>query len=342
MDFYASLTINRCHLESLCELWGTLCGDSVFPFHNVIVSPLFARNGILLRLYQHRKQCSVIFDSGGFHIQQGRIGLRLASRRLRRVYRENDWAERFALPDAPITSLDSRETVRRKLESTRRQYRTFPVAFPNAMRPRLLPVVHGTNPEELRRSMHAARRVGSTSLGFGGFSTSGPNAGVNSCTPEGLRLLVQFAALCVKWKLAAHVFGIGGPPALVLLQYARVQSFDSAGWIRTAAYGNVYLPYLGAVNITGAADSRRYVTRRELGQLRKLTQHVCPFCVDMALLVRSWRHRALHNYYTVEQTAQALNQTSTRQALEKLRRFNPRFAVYLELLIEEHARLLRS
>lgn len=338
MDFYASLTINRCHLERLCEIWASRSGENGFPFECAIVSPLFARNGILPRLHHHRKQCKVIFDSGGFFSQQGRVDWRSMSLRLRNLYLQNGWANRLVLPDAPITSFDSHSAVRRKLTWTRKQYEVFPLALPASLRTKLLPVIHGMTPGQVQRSAQAARLVGSKSLGFGSFQTSGPNAGVNSFTPRTLRLLVQFAQLCAKWRLGAHVFGIGGPAAIPVLHYAGAKSFDSAGWIRTAAYGNVQLPYLGAVNITGATASRRVVTRREFNRLRSTTGHICPFCVDEVLLKRSWRHRALHNYCTVKVLARSLKETSASEALARLRKFNPRFATYLEIVLQERAR----
>jgi hypothetical protein len=342
MEFYPSLTINRCHLERLCEIWSAKQTGNVFPFPCAIVSPLFARNGILERLYTQREQCKVIFDSGGFHIQQGRLDLPSASRRLQTAYNENGWADRFALPDAPITSLDSRCVIRQKLASTRQQYGMFPVGLSSAFRPKLLPVVHATTAQEVRRNAGAARNVGSKSLGFGGFATSGPNSGVNSFTPQSLRLLIQFAALCEEWKLDSHVFGIGGPAGIVVLHHIPVTTFDSAGWIRTAAYGNVYLPFLGAVNITGGAVSRRSVTRREFRRLCRACGHVCAFCADAALLMRSWPHRALHNYCTIADTARELDKIPPEHALERLRAFNPRFAGYLELVFAERSRLLQT
>jgi hypothetical protein len=334
VEFYASLTINRCHFDRLCDIWARQSRGSDFPFHCAIVSPLFARNGILQRLYQHREQCKVIFDSGGFHVQQGRMTLLSASRQLKRIYEENGWAHRFTLPDAPITSLDSREVVNRKLSSTRSQYRQFPAGLPPAFRQKFLPVVHGTTSREVYRSAWAARSVGSKCLGFGGFSTSGPNAGVNSFTRDSLQLLIEFATLCKKWKLDSHVFGIGGPAAIAVLRYIPVKTFDSAGWIRTAAYGNVYLPYVGAVNITGAASSRRFVSRREFRRLLNATGHTCAFCDDDALLTRSWPHRALHNYCTVKSLTQELDSIPAERTLEKLRMFNMRFANYLQLVLE--------
>jgi queuine/archaeosine tRNA-ribosyltransferase len=258
------------------------------------------------------------------------------------MYQENIWADRFALPDVPITSCDSRRIAKQKLYSTRRQYKSFPTGFPEILRPKFLPVVHGTTSREVIRNARAARSVGSKSLGFGGFSTSGPNSGVNSFTPQNLRLLVQFAALCTQWGLDSHVFGIGGPAAIAVLNYVPINTLDSAGWIRTAAYGNVYLPYVGAVNITGAASSRRFVTRREFSRLRNATDHACPYCADHSLLSRSWPHRALHNYCTVTQTTRALDKSVVHHTLEKLQRFNPRFAAYLAVVLAERARLLES
>jgi queuine/archaeosine tRNA-ribosyltransferase len=284
----------------------------------------------------------VILDSGGFHIQQGRTDILSAGKQLRRLYREYSWAERFALPDTPITSLDSAATVRKKLTATRRQYRTFPASVPADLRHRLLPVVHGTTPAEVRASARAARRVGTRSVGFGGFSTSGPNAGVNACSAKSLLLLAQFASLAAQWRLRSHAFGIGGPAAIAVLHFTPVTSFDSAGWIRTAAYGNVYLPYVGALNITGAAASRRSVTRREFLGLRRATGHICPFCEDDTRLRRSWLYRSLHNYCTVEQVVRQLKGTSSRRALEQLEAFNPRYAGYLRLVLAERERFGRD
>jgi hypothetical protein len=338
MDFYASLTINRCHFDRLCEMWTSRGCGTTFPFAHAIVSPLFARRGILERLHEQRGNCKVMFDSGGFHIQQDRIGLSSASHRLGCVYREHGWADRFVLPDVPLTSQDSRAVAKRKLDSTRRQYSTFPATLPDSVRKKLLPVVHGTTVDEVRLSAYAARNVGSVSLGFGGFSTSGPNAGVNSFTQKNVHLLTQFAALCSRWGIKSHVFGIGGPSAIAVLRYVPIDSFDSAGWIRTAAYGNAYLPYIGALNITGTARSRRCVTKHEFALLRKATGHMCPFCADESLIVDSWRDRALHNYCTISQATRELEKIKAEDALEELRRFNPRFARYLQLVIEERSR----
>jgi hypothetical protein len=334
VDFYPSLTINRCHFDRLCELWYKQFPGAGFPFRHAIVSPLVARNGILQRLHHYREHCKIIFDSGGFHVQQGRLPLRSASFRLKLAYEQHTWAHRFTLPDAPITSLDSREAVGRKLSSTRNQYIQFPKRLPDSFRRRFLPVVHGTTLVELRRSAIAARLVGSDSLGFGGFSTSGPNSGVNSFTNQTLPLLLEFAALCKEWGLDSHVFGIGGPASIAVLHYIPVSTFDSAGWIRTAAYGNVYLPYMGALNITGASSSRRYVTRKQFRRLLNETRHQCAFCDDLKLLTDSWKHRALHNYCTATDAVRELRDMPAEETLEKLRSFNMRFAAYLRLVLD--------
>lgn len=339
MDFYASLTINHCHLKRLCGIWVQHYPDNQFPFRCAMISPLFAPQSVLREIYRHRKQCSVMFDSGGFHVQQGRIALSAATRQLQIVYRENDWADRFVLPDSPIISLDSDMVIRYKLNSTRRQYRNFPIRFSDAFRRKLLPVIHGTTPKEIFQSVKAAETVGSKSLGFGGFSTSGPNGGVNSFSAETLRLLVLFSTLCKERGLSSHAFGIGGPAAIVVLRHAFIKTFDSAGWIRTAAYGNVYLPYVGALNITGAAASRRYFSKQEFLQLSRASAHSCPFCSDYRLLARSWPHRALHNYCTIMHAAQQSNTAAPLQDLAQLRLFNPRFARYLEFVLAERSRL---
>jgi queuine/archaeosine tRNA-ribosyltransferase len=333
MNFFASLTINRCHIIKLCTLWTEATG-SHFPFSHVLVSPLVLRNGILPILYKHRRKCTVMFDSGGFHVQQKLLTLRDVAEPLATFYRSNDWAHIYVVPDFPLTSNDTKQQAAYKLTATKRQYTQFRSQVPKVLFPRLLPVVHGATISQVRRSAEAALRIGPRRLGFGSFATSGAGSRVNFLNRPGLERLMAFAEVCRANKVRSHVFGIGGPASMCVLKHVPVDSFDTAGWVRSAAYGHVYIPYLGTVNITGKSMSHRYMSAHEFRRTLVKTKHRCAFCRDHALLETSFGHRALHNFCVLVEMTHRLSHIPASYVLKQLNCYNERYAKYFKLVVD--------
>ncbi len=337
MKFFASLTINRCHIVKLCALWEQETGQP-FPFSNVLVSPLVLRNGILPILHKHRSQCTIMFDSGGFHIQQKVLRMRDASSRLAELYRTHDWADIYVLPDHPPTSVDTSQQVSRKLRATTRAYTTFASQLPSMFSSKLMPVVHGTTTSQIERSIVAAMALRPRRMGFGSFGTSGARSAVNSLTGPSIATLSAFSRLCRTHRVSSHVFGVGGPASMCVLRYVPVDSFDTAGWIRAAAYGQVYVSYLGTVNVTGKSASHRYMPRREFRRVREFTEHSCRFCIDHARLQESWEHRALHNLAVLFELNRRLSRMRATSTLKELTRYNQRYAHYLIAVLNDNKR----
>jgi hypothetical protein len=80
------------------------------PFGRQIVTPLFAPKAVLRALRAWREGIppvdgaippvrSVIFDSGGYQVQTGRLSFGELVERLLPYYRENAWADFLVLPD---------------------------------------------------------------------------------------------------------------------------------------------------------------------------------------------------------------------------------------------------
>src|SRR5439155_15857379 len=93
-----------------------------------------------------------------------------------------------------------------------------------------------------------------------------------------------------------------GPAQIVLRCYEFETKSPEDNYIRTAAFGNVYLPFLGAVNVTGTAKSRRSIGEREFGRLASAVDHQCAFFRNFVRLQKSWHYRALHNYIATKET----------------------------------------
>ncbi len=69
-----SATESASHLREMMRMWDS-SGDPRDPFAHVLVSPLFASRAALrlVRELKDKRQTSIIFDSGGFCVQQGRL-----------------------------------------------------------------------------------------------------------------------------------------------------------------------------------------------------------------------------------------------------------------------------
>lgn len=161
---FASLTINRCHIVKLCSLWTEATGRQ-FPFSNVLVSPLVLRNGILPILHKNRRHCKIMFDSGGFHVQQQILTMQDTSSRLASLYRTHDWADIYVLPDSPLISTDNKQQISHKLRATARGYTHFAAQLPSRLFSKLLPVVHGSTLSQVRRSATACGLDSGSALG---------------------------------------------------------------------------------------------------------------------------------------------------------------------------------
>jgi queuine/archaeosine tRNA-ribosyltransferase len=202
-------------------------------------------------------------------------------------------------------------------------------------RGKMIAVVHGRTWAEVEACTSAAIKCGFGMLGFGAFGTSGANSTVNFLSAASSTLLARFVFFARSRKIPVHVFGIGNPSALCLLQHLGVTSSDSAGWIRTAAFGNVYMPFLGAVNITGAATSRRSIERREFKKLAAVLDHVCAFCANFSRLQDSWYYRALHNYIVTKETIERTHSMDVEGFISKMQNYNPRMVQLLKMVSDE-------
>jgi len=99
-----------------------------------------------------------------------------------------------------------------------------------------------------------------------------------------------------------HIAGFGSSPLMLNLgYYCGIDSTDTVGYKRKAAFGKISLPGKGDRHI--GRSSARWGTQKLGNEEKKLlAQCRCPICKkDQSLLWKHWKARAIHNKYVLQQ-----------------------------------------
>lgn len=295
-QFFLTLTNHAKAVRDLLALWEE-GGDPRDPFANLIVTPLFVRPTTLdfIRKIKEERGSRVFFDSGGYQVQMGRVSYEELFNHLLEVYREHSWADGYVLPDHVPSSADTDREVDIKVRETLDYARLFLSRMPEGFTEKAIGVVHGRTEEHVHQCVEAYVHMGVQYLGFGSFGTSGPKGSVNMISGRSLRLLQVLLTLVRDFNLHVHVFGVGSPGSLLRLKQAGVlpTSFDSAGWWKAGAYGNIFFPGRAQIHLTNLPLNLATWAFVEGEKVR--TGHYCPFCKDIGILYSSRHHRILHN-----------------------------------------------
>lgn len=311
MDFVVSMTHRGDELEQLLKMWyGS--GDARDPFTQTIFTPLFATRGVLPfmeKFFKHRP--GVIFDSGGYYVQQGVISYEELYQKLMAYYCGNNWASWYVLPDYVPTSSMSLSQVEECVNATVTVSKLFFAEMPVELRPSAIAVVQGHTLEQVRYCVENYADMGVNRLGFGSFGTSGTNNSINTITRQSIEMIEFLKQHADQHNLKLHLFGVGTPSVLSLFHNLGVDSFDSSCWSRTVGYGNVYLPFRGRRNITQGMAREiggEAYRRADFAALKSLTGHTCLYCADIDALKQSRVRQMLHNLYVILETVEHLEQ----------------------------------
>ena len=301
--FYLSLTHSASEIRQIMRLW-LESGDPRNPFANVIFTPLFTQPAAIKTIRELKEQqgCTVIFDSGGYQVQAGKIAYEQLFGKLLQFYREHAWADWYVLPDRVPHSKDADADVEMKVRDTIDFARLFVRMMGASFAERALGVVHGRTEEQMRRCVLAYAEMGLRYIGFGSFGTSGPNGTVNLVSQKSLKLLKVVRSLANEYGLHLHIFGIGSPSHLVRLGEAGIvpTSFDSAGWWKAGGFGNIFFPGGKQLHITAVSSPE--TTLSGIAVQKHRSNHDCPFCSDLKLLRRRRIMRVLHNLVAMMDT----------------------------------------
>lgn len=325
--FVASMTASGYDLNELIRIWEKEAKCQK-PFKRCIITPLFiGPKGLDCIKYIHDQWgIEVIFDSGGFFVQQGKISYDELFTKLMDFYHKNEWAETYVLPDYVPTSRESVAEVNERVYVTAAEGVRFFKRLPPYLRERSLGVLQGHTPDHLKFCYEEYMNNGIKQIGFGSFDTGGVNAEINLLTDRAAQRLgfvrdlirTHYAEKRIKQLPGLHLFGVSSPNIINQFQGYLATSFDSSGWQRTAGFGNIYLPFQGRRNVThgaSAVSSGSGLRADEFYALCEKLNHTCPFCKDFSRLQRDRFARMWHNALVFDEMTYSLNKSEVRKGL---------------------------
>lgn len=318
LEFVASLTVCPSDIRKILE---TLAETStqVDPLKNILITPLFANKGSLARVQEMGESGKrVIFDSGGYYVQTGRLSYEELFYPLLKIYQLHRWASVYVLPDHVPTSQDSAETVTFKVENTLRTSRLFFENMPDDLKPLAMPVVHGHTTKHVDACLEAYFSLGVRQIGFGSFGTMGTKNEVNVASQGAVELARYVIRVAHQHGVKVHLFGLGVPAVTAMLKGIGADSFDSSSWLKAAGFGQVFLPLMRAHNITynsNKSELQRGIKEDTFEALKVVTGHNCELCHDISSLRAKKMYRAVHNLIVLAETVDLIN----GQDIERIR-----------------------
>ncbi|MHB8573927.1 MAG: hypothetical protein ACYDCQ_01215 [Dehalococcoidia bacterium] len=263
----------------------------------LMVTPLTLR---VSRQVEQEYGIPIMFDSGGYAVQTGRLDYFEMYSRLLELYRRERWASLYTLPDNVPLSGDSIETVEQKVRQTVACSEMFYRELPDEVRGRALAVAHGRTLAQVEFCLDRYARLGIQHVGFGSFGTAGKNSSMNVATTSAVANARRLAELAHARGLTTHLFGVGTPAILPWIAGTGATSFDSANWARSAGFGQVFLPLTRGYNVShrfAVSTIQQGLTRERFEQLRRVSGHACPYCASFERLQLSREARAGHNLF---------------------------------------------
>lgn len=310
LDFFASMTVCPSDVRKI-RAHVAESGARVDPLRNLLITPLFANRDTLTMMREMAGAgAKVMFDSGGYYVQTGKVKYEELYMPLLAAYLANPWADVYALPDHVPTTQDSREIVDRKVRDTVDFSTLFFQELPDALKERAMPIVQGHHQWQVEYCLKAYISLGVRHIGFGSFGTTGKSGGVNVTTSETVRMAKHVVAVAHAHGIKVHLFGLGVPALLAMIKGIGADSFDSSSWLKAAGFGQVFLPFTRAYSISHASTNselQQGIRFEAFNEMRHLTQHHCDFCCPAHRLQEKKMYRATHNLVVLQEAVTMVN-----------------------------------
>lgn len=310
LEFVASMTVCPSDIKKI-KYHLNLANTSAKPLKNILITPLFVNYKSLEMARELTNEGSeVFFDSGGYYVQMGKLSYHELYMPLLNIYKSNRWASVYTLPDHVPTSQDNKETVSRKVQNTIDFSTMFFNEMPDELKPKAMPVVQGHSYKQVDLCLEAYIRLGVNRIGFGSFGTSGANSEINVATSEAVELARYVIEIAHSHGIKVHLFGLGVPALVAMIKGIKADSFDSASWLKSAGFGQIFMPFMRSYNITyknTVSEFQQGIATEDFVSLRQLTQHECALCKDLASLRSVKMYRAVHNLIVISETVEKVN-----------------------------------
>lgn len=340
LSYFAAITDGPSTLRRVVDMADAAGPHTTSPVASVLVTPVMLGDRSITAFRQLREDrgTSVCFDSGGYYVQVGRIRYEDLYFRLLSVYLAHPWADRYVLPDHVPTSRDSPDEVWAKVEQTVQWSRMFFEELPAPLRERAMPVVHGHTLEQADFALASYLEMGARQVGFGSFGTFGADGGVNIAHTASVDVARWVIAAAGRHGVPVHLFGLGVPALVARITGLGARSFDSSGWLKSAGFGQVTLPFSRAHNITHRntrSDLQEGILWEEFVARRERTGHRCPYCEEWRALAECKWRRAAHNLLCLSESVAMVNRGEYARIREIYATGSPKYR-------EEAARWLPS
>ncbi len=329
LDFFASLSINPTEIQ---KIQGLLNRHQISsnPLDKVLITPLFSspKSLDLIRTMKDIQGATVMFDSGGYYVQVGRLTYQALYYPLLKLYRDFDWADIYTLPDYVPTSQDAPDLVEYKVQETAKFGRLFYQEMPDSLKPKAMGVVQGHTLNQVEHCLKTYLDLGLTYVGFGSFGTVGKNSQTNIATELAIDLARHVAQIAEQNQIKIHFFGIGVPALVPMIYGTGADSFDSSSWLKSAGFGQIFLPFTRSYNIThknGSAAMHKGITVEEFLRLKDFTEHSCPFCDQVDGLQDNKMYRAVHNLICTHETVTRINRGDFESAKKIYTNGSPKY-----------------
>ena len=310
LQFVASITVCPSDIRKL-QNHIELAAPIKDPLENVLITPLFVESGSLDLTRKMAEQGKhVVFDSGGYYVQMGRLRYEELYMPLLEMYKKHRWASRYTLPDHVPLSKDTPEIVQSKVRDTITYSTLFFQEMPDELKSRAMPVVQGHTFQQMDECLEAYIELGVKWIGFGSFGTQGSNNEVNIVTQNAIELARHVIKVAHANNIKVHLFGLGVPALVAMLKGVRADSFDSSSWLKAAGFGQVFLPFMRAYNISHNAtvsDYQQGIGFEQFVSWCELTHHKCALCDDLLSLQTRKMYRATHNLIVINETVDMAN-----------------------------------
>lgn len=311
LKFVASLTVCPSDIRKIRHHL-QLSQTKIDPLETILVTPLFVSSESLeMTRDMADKGNTVYFDSGGYYVQIGRLKYEELYMPLLEAYRNNRWASIYTLPDHVPLSQDDPNTVAQKVQDTIDYSTHFFHEMPDELKSRAMPVVQGHNYRHIDACLDAYLKLGVDWIGFGSFGTMGANNEVNVTTQSAIELARYVIEVAHSYNKKVHLFGLGTPALVAMLKGIGADSFDSATWLKSAGFGQIFLPFMRSYNISHrntVSELQRGITFEQFNQWCKLTTHSCKLCASLVEMQNIKMYRAVHNLIVMAETVNMVNQ----------------------------------
>lgn len=312
LSYFAAITDGPSTLHRIVQLVDDAGPHESSPIGQVLATPVVLGPASIAAFWRLREErgAKVCFDSGGYYVQVGKIGYEELYLRLLGVYREHPWADYYVLPDNVPTSRDKPDEVWAKVRQTVRWSRMFFEELPSTLQERAMPVVHGHSLEQVDYALSAFVEMGARRIGFGSFGTFGKNDGVNIAHGSSVEIARWVIGAAARHGISVHLFGLGVPALVAMIAGLGAESFDSSGWLKSAGFGQVTLPFSRAYNIThrnARSKLQEGISWDEFVANRDRVGHRCPYCEQRESLAQCKWRRAAHNLICLSESVATIN-----------------------------------